>query len=146
MTRRSITDDEGVSNLLQYVYISGVLIVLLVITMFAVNAAFMEGPANKLKYHAYVDIGNGLSTRIVDVYMIAPDNGTIATEFDIPDDVAEQDYMVELDGSGGDQVVAIYRDDIRSSISIAGIGVTMGVTGNTTSGGINRIVYNSSGV
>jgi len=114
--------------------------------MFAVNAVFMEGPANKLAYHSFVDIGNGLSTRIVDVYVIAPDNGTIATEFNIPDDVAGQDYAVDMDGSGGDQEVVISRGDIRSRIAIAGIGATMGVTGSTTGGGINRIVYNSSGV
>ncbi|WP_048103576.1 hypothetical protein [Methanofollis liminatans] len=146
MTQRSITDEDGATSMIEYVTITGILVVLLVITMFAVNAVFMEGPANKLAYHSFVDIGNGLSTRVVDVYMIAPDNGTIATEFDIPDDVAGQDYAVDLDGSGGDQVVMISRGDIRSRIAIAGIGATMGVTGSTTGGGINRIVYNSSGV
>lgn len=146
MTRRFISDDEAASGLLEYVTITGILVVLLVITIFATNAVFMEGPANKLAYHSFVDIGNGLSTRIVDVYVIAPDNGTIATEFDIPDDVAGQDYAVDLDGSRGDQVVMISRGDVRSRIAIAGIGATMGVTGSTTGGGINRIVYNSSGV
>jgi len=146
MTRRFTLDEEGVTSLLEYVIITGIMVALLVITMFAVNAVFMEGPANKLAYHSFVDIGNGLSTRIVDVYVIAPDNGTIATEFNIPDDVAGQDYAVDMDGSGGDQEVVISRGDIRSRIAIAGIGATMGVTGSTTGGGINRLVYNSSGV
>jgi hypothetical protein len=146
MTRRYISDEEGVTSLLEYVTITGILVVLLIITIFATNAVFMEGPANKLAYHSFVDIGNGLSTRVVDIYVIAPDNGTIATDFDIPDDVAGQDYAVDMDGSGGDQVVVISRGDIRSRIAIAGIGATMGVTGSTTGSGINRLIYNSSGV
>jgi len=146
MTRRFTSDEEGVTSLLEYVTITGIMMALLVITMFATNAVFMEGPANKLTYHSFVDIGNGLSTRIVDVYVIAPDNGTIATEFDIPDDVAGQDYAVDMDGNGGDQVLVISRGGISSRIAIAGIGATMGVTGSTTGGGINRLVYNSSGV
>lgn len=147
MTRRSITDEDGVENLVEYLIITGVLLVLLVITMFSVNAVFMEGPANKLTYHAFVDIGNGLSTRIVDIYVIAPGNGTIETKFDIPDDVAGQDYAVEMDDErGGDQVIVISRGTTTNRIAIAGIGATMGVTGNTTGSGINRLVYNSSGV
>jgi hypothetical protein len=146
MTRRYISDEEAVTSLLEYVTITGILVVLLIITIFATNAVFMEGPANKLAYHSFVDIGNGLSTRVVDIYVIAPDNGTIATDFDIPDDVAGQDYAVDMDGSGGDQVVVISRGDIRSRIAIAGIGATMGVTGSTTGSGINRLIYNSSGV
>lgn len=141
-------DESGVTNLVEYVTITGILMVLLIVTIFATNAIFMQGPSDKLAYHSFVDVGNGISTRIVDIYVIAPDTGTITTDFDIPDDVAGSDYFVEMTTgeSSSDQKVMVSRGDIRSTISIAGIGATMGVTGNTTGRGINRLTYNSSGV
>ncbi|QSZ68412.1 hypothetical protein RJ40_08390 [Methanofollis aquaemaris] len=133
--------------MVEYMTISGVLVVLLILMTFAVNAIFMEGPSDRLAYHSFVDIGNGISTRIVDVYVLAPDNGSIATAFDIPDDVAGQGYQVSLDVGRLDsnQQVVVSRGDVMSRISIAGIGATMGVAGNTTGTGINKISYNSAG-
>lgn len=140
--------EEGVSSLLEYVFISGILMILLVIMMLYVNATLMEGPAYTLSYAAYTDIGNGISTRIIDVYVIRPDEGNITTKFDIPDEVANSDYFVEIGSSVGspDQVVEVSRNDIKSSISLAGIGSTRGVRGNTTGKGLNKITYDSLGV
>lgn len=156
----SLITDDGVTNLLEYIFISGTLLLLLVVLMFLVNAVFMEGPANTLSYHAYTDIGNGVSTRIVDLYIIAPYQGTIDTKFDIPDDVAQRDYFVEAIGKGSNTLIAVTngasqcsciesctcKGGIYSLTSIAGIGGTKGVVGNTTGRGWNRIFYNSEGV
>jgi hypothetical protein len=139
-------NEEGVTRLMEYVIVSGVLLLLMVVMIFTVNAVFMEGPANTLRYHAFVDIGNGVSTRIVDLYVIAPGNGTIATKFDIPDDVAGADYFVNADMTGANQVIQVQGGGIQSQIAIAGIGATRGVTGNTTGAGWNMIHYDSSGV
>jgi hypothetical protein len=79
--------------------------------------------------------------------LLATSYGTISTSFDIPDDVASKDYFVEI-GLGAnptDQDVQVSRDFIRSRISLAGIGATRGVTGNTTGRGMNRISYDSGG-
>ena len=126
-------NEDGVSRLTEYIIVTGVLLVLMIVMMFTVNSVFMQGPADKLRYHAFVDIGNGISTRIVDLYVISPANGTIETKFDIPDDVAGADYFVEASGN------------VQSQVAIAGIGATRAVTGNTTGAGWNRIQYNSSG-
>ena len=139
-------NEEGVSRLMEYVIVSGVLLLLMVVMIFTVNTVFMEGPANNLRYHAFVDIGNGVSTRIVDLYVIAPGNGTIATKFDIPDDVAGADYFVNAGMTGANQVIQVEGGGIQSRIAIAGIGATRGVTGNTTGAGWNMIHYDSSGV
>ncbi|SCL74932.1 hypothetical protein L21_0819 [Methanoculleus chikugoensis] len=139
-------NEEGVSRLMEYVIVSGVLLLLMVVMIFTVNTVFMEGPANNLRYHAFVDIGNGVSTRIVDLYVIAPGNGTVATKFDIPDDVAGADYFVSAGMTGASQVIQVQGGGIQSKIAIAGIGATRGVTGNTTGAGWNMIHYDSSGV
>jgi hypothetical protein len=138
--------DQGVTNLVEYVIISGILMILMIVVMFTANTAFMEDPARTASHHAFVDIGNGLSTRIVDIYVIAPMNGRITTKFDIPDDVASRDYFVEAMHSGTNQDITVSRGDIKSSISLAGIGATRGVTGNTTGRGWNKITYDSGGV
>jgi hypothetical protein len=136
----------AVANLLEYIMISGVLMVLLVITMITVNTAILEQPSEELSYYAFTDIGNGISTRIVDIYVIAPGNGTIRSNFNIPDDVLGRDYFVQVGSLGLDQEIIVYRDRVESRISLAGIGASRGVVGNTTGTGLNRITYNSSGV
>lgn len=140
-------DDAGVANLIEYVMISGVLMFLMVVMMLMVNTNIMEGPADQVSSAAFTDIGNGISTRIVDVYVTAPYNGTISTIFDIPDDVAGKDYFVEI-GQGikpTDQDVTVWRGYLSTTVSLAGIGATRGVMGNTTGRGINKISYDSGG-
>lgn len=138
-------NEEGVTRLMEYVIVSGVLLLLMVVMMFTVNAVFMEGPADTLRYHAFVDIGNGVSTRIVDLYVIAPGNGTIATKFDIPDDVAGKGYFVDVGMTGASQAILVQGGNIQSRVAIAGIGATKGVSGNTTGAGWNMIQYDSRG-
>lgn len=139
--------DSGVSTLIEYVIISGILLLLFMLVIFQVNSNFMQGPEETLEYYAFTDIGNGVSTRMVDLYSIAPTNGTISTHFELPDDVAGQDYAVEVytGATASDQYIMVYRGNIESNISLAGISSTRNVTGNTTGTGMNRISYDSAG-
>lgn len=139
-------DDDGVSSMTEYLTITAVLVTMFVIMMFAVNAGLIEGPADTLKFHSYVDIGNGVSVRLVDLYAIAPGDGTIQTRFDLPDEVAGDEYTVMLEGTGESQYIRITDGDVVAEVAISGIGATRGVTGNTTGGGYNLITYDSSGV
>jgi hypothetical protein len=127
--------------------VSGVLMGLLIVMLLLVNTNIMEDPANRLAYVAFTDIGNGVSTRIVDVYAIAPRDGIITTRFDIPDEIAGRDYFIEV-GPGADPVdqdVMVSRGYLETHIALAGVGATRGVAGNTTGKGMNKISYNSSG-
>jgi hypothetical protein len=140
-------DDTAITSMIEYLSITSILIGMMIIILFVTNAAFVETPSADLKFHHYVDVGNGVSVRIIDLYVIAPNNGTISTKFDLPDEVAGQDYFVELQGTGTGQTIIITDGNrLDTRISIAGIGVTRGVTGQTTGRGINRIFYNSKGV
>ncbi len=55
--------------LYEYISITGIVIALMIILMLMMNSVFMEGPRDLVSYHSFVDIGNGVSTRIVDVYV-----------------------------------------------------------------------------
>ncbi len=133
--------------MIEYLLISGVIMGLLVVLLLLVNTNIMEDPANRLVYVAFTDIGNGVSTRMVDVYAIAPNEGNMTTHFDIPDEIVGRSYFVEV-GPGAnpvDQDVIVSRGYLQARISLAGIGATRGVAGNTTGAGINRISYDSGG-
>lgn len=139
--------DGGVANMIEYVMISGICTGLLIVMLLLVNTYIMEGPANRLSYVAYTDIGNGISTRIVDIYALAPIEGSITSRIDIPQEVADKDYNVEI-GPGSDPIdqdVTVSRGYIETHVSLAGIGASRGVTGNTTGKGLKRISYDSRG-
>jgi hypothetical protein len=144
--------DRGVSNLVEFVLISGILVVLMMVLMLLVNAYIMEGTADKISYAALTDVGNGVSTRIVDLYIVHPTNGTMTTMFDIPDDITDKDYYVEIGAASGttigttSQAVEVSQGDIKSVISLSGIGATKGIKGNTTGRGLNKITFDSMGV
>jgi len=141
--------EAGVATMIEYIMISGILMTLFIVMLLLVNTNFMEGPANAITYTAFTDVGNGVSTRFVDVYAIAPGQGNISSKFDIPDDIAGRGYFVEIGNTKGDdlstQTVTVWRDSIVTNVSIAGIGSTRKAGGNSTGRGLNRISYNSGG-
>jgi hypothetical protein len=136
--------------MIEYVMISTIVMILMVIMLLLVNANFLEGPINTLTYSEFTDIGNGVSTRIVDVYAIAPTTGNISSDYNLPDDIVGQAYYVNIGNTNGglsSQVVTVSRGSIVTNVSIAGISSTAHgqAMGNTTGSGINRISYNSGG-
>ncbi len=145
-------DENAASSMIEYIIISGVLMILMVITIITLTSVVIEQPISQLSESSFIDIGNGISTRIVDLYVLAPVShsgqyiqGNITTLFDIPDDVAGREYFVTVSsGSTGDQIV-VSRGDIERKVTLGGIGTSLGVGGSTTGHGLNTIIYNSSG-
>jgi hypothetical protein len=139
--------ESAVAHLIEYILVSGVLMGLLVVVLLLVNTNIMENPANRVVYVAFTDIGNGVSTRIVDVYSLAPATGNISSQFDIPDEIVGRSYFVQIvPGITGEDVI-VSRGDLDSRIALAGVGATTkgGAGGNTTGAGMNVISYNSEG-
>lgn len=141
--------EGGVSHLIEYIIISGVMLLLIVITLPVVSDVLIERPTEQLSYYAFTDIANGVSTRIVDMYAMSSDTGTyrnttrvsIESKFDLPDSVAGRDYYVKMSGSEASQNVTVYRGNIQSVVSIAGIGTTRHAEGQTSGHGVNKITY-----
>ena len=142
-----LQNESAVANMIEYLMISAVIMVLLIVMLLLVNTNIMENPANRVIYVSFTDIGNGVSTRMVDVYAIAPNEGDITTHFDIPDEIVGRGYFVEV-GPGEnlfDQDITVSRGNLESHIALAGIGGTKRAGGKTTGAGMNLISYNSSG-
>jgi hypothetical protein len=145
-------NELAAANMIEYLMVTGVIMGLFIVMLLLVNTNIMEDPANRLAYVAFTDIGNGVSTRMIDVYAISPMDGTILTKFDIPDDIAGTDYFVEVGTRKNlvnflmnDQYIHVSRGFLSTDIALSGIGVSRNVSGKTTGKGINTICYNSSG-
>jgi hypothetical protein len=141
--------ESGVSTMIEYIIISGILLLLLIIVVPMVTTVFIDQPTNILTTYAFTDIGNGVSTRIVDLYAVIPfyNHATITTKFDIPDEVGGKDYRVDIvpgpPSRPYDNQIIISNGYYQSEISLSGIGATVfGLAGgNTTAAGINEITY-----
>ena len=146
-SHKTRADDAGVAAMIEYVMVSGVLMGLFIVMLLLVYANFVEAPVTTITYSAFTDIGNGLSTRIVDVYAIAPENGTISSSFDLPDEIGGRSYVVEISGDVSGQTVDISRDLISTHVAMAGIGASKygAAVGNTTGAGVNRVSFDSRG-
>jgi|GEM_PF-256393 len=151
-TGNRLHKDSAAANMIEYLMVTAVTMGLLIVMLLLVNTNIMEDPANRVVYVAFTDIGNGVSTRMIDVYSISPVDGTVFTNFDIPDDIAGRDYFVEVGTRQNkvnlamdDQYIRISRGYLTTDIALTGIGATRGATGSTTGKGMNTICYNSSG-
>jgi len=133
--------------MIEYVMVSGILMGLFIVMLLLVHANFVETPVNTITYSAFTDIGNGLSTRIVDVYSLAPETGNITSSFDLPDEIGGRSYGIKISGDASGQTVDISRDYIKTSVAMAGIGASKhgAAGGNTTGAGVNRVSYDSEG-
>jgi len=140
-------DDSGVATMIEYVMVTGVVMGLFIVMLLLVYANFVEAPVTTITYSAFTDIGNGLSTRIVDVYAIAPADGDITSSFDLPDEIGGRNYEIEISGDASGQTVDVSRDYILTHVAMAGIGATAHgkAGGNTTGSGVNRVSYDSKG-
>jgi hypothetical protein len=139
-----IRNNDAVAGMMSYVIITGILMMLLVVVLGVVNTVFMQGPSDTLKFHEYTDIGNGVSVRIVDLYVIAPPMGKVDTNFELPHDVADEWYAANIIASGTAQAVVVGQGNQNDAVvNLSGIGATMGVSGTATGSGITIISYDS---
>jgi hypothetical protein len=133
--------------MIEYVMVTGVVMGLFIVMLLLVYSNFVESPVTTITYSAFTDIGNGLSTRIVDVYAIAPADGDITSNFDLPDEIGGRSYGIEISGDASGQTVDVSRGFIMTHVAMAGIGASQHGTagGNTTGAGVNRVSYDSKG-
>jgi len=141
--------------LIEYLLITSVLLLLMIIMTLSIVPVFIEGPLNRLNYYTYNDVGNGVSTRIVDLYSVIPEQNregyitryshtdvSVLSQFDIPGEIAGRGYYVEVvEGGTLHGVLIISGDTYRTQISLSGIGETIGVIGKTSGSGLNEISY-----
>ena len=132
-----LSDNSAISMSINYILISSIAIAFFAILVLSLNSILIDTPKAIVKESVYNDLGNEISTKMVDIYIIAPINGSIDTKLYIPQKIANERYKVVMNGSSGDQEIIISSLDSTGNVvvSINGIGHSLkGVTGEIYSG------------
>ncbi|MCK4476657.1 MAG: hypothetical protein KAU16_08015 [Methanophagales archaeon] len=134
--RRLLKDNRGVSTLTGYVVISSVAIIFFGIIAITTVGSFVERPSQIVMRGGYSDVGNDISTKIVDIYIVAPENGTLNTSLRIPRSVAMQEYEVNATVDKNNQMIKVsaLHTNTEVTVTINEIAHTVGVNGSTLSG------------
>ncbi|MDY6931421.1 MAG: hypothetical protein SVJ22_05855 [Halobacteriota archaeon] len=142
-----LENEEAVSTILEFIFTTGIAIALFVLILVYSTGLFIEAPGRTVALERFTDIGNDISTKIVDIYIIAPENGILITDLTMPTSVGGHDYMVDAEANG-DQMVEVSsmkNSDLKISVTINGITQSVGVNGSTYSGSTeHRLSFDST--
>jgi len=131
-----LQDSKAVSILIQYLMVSGAGIAFFGILMLSLNSVFLENPSNIVMEKRFSDIGNQISTNIIDMYIVVPDNGELETDFIMPIKAGGDYYKVEASPDiGGNQMISVVSLHSTKNVAVTlnGIARTMPVNGTTIS-------------
>ena len=147
--RRLLKDNRGVSTLTSYIMISSIAIIFFGIIAITTTGTFIRGPSQIVMRGDFSDIGNDISTKIVDIYIVAPENGTLNTSLRMPTSVAMQEYEVNAEAATADQMIKVSalhtNTEVTVTINEIAQANTVNVTGSTLSGNQEHwLRYNST--
>jgi hypothetical protein len=144
---KSFTNSENaVSTTLAYILFSAIFLVLYVIIFLNANDLLVKGPSNIVVKDQYRDIGNMISSTVTDMYMIAPENGYIETEYKIPAEIGKETYIINADMASTDEIIDVNSTSSEKSVSVTinGIASSMPISGTAySSESTHRISYDS---
>lgn len=142
------TDDRGVNAIIEYMiaFMISFLVFTMILAMF--DGMFIQGPTDLVSRIQFTDVGNDVTAKILDTYLIAPETGNVSTSFGIPDKVAGKDYRLDIRPSqnGWDKEVVVYSSYTTANavVTINGVNSTIPINGSTSSGyETHRVKYDS---
>lgn len=139
-------NEDAVSTTLAYILFSAIFLVLYVIIFLNANDLLVKGPSNIVVKDQYRDIGNMISSTVTDMYMIAPENGYIETEYKIPAEIGKETYIINADMASTDEIIDVNSTSSEKSVSVTinGIASSMPISGTAySSESTHRISYDS---
>lgn len=140
-------DTRAVSTVLEFVFTTGIAITLFILILLYSTGMFIEAPGRTVALERFTDIGNDISTKIVDIYIIAPENGILITDLTMPTSVGGHDYMVDAEAQVNQMVTvrSMKSPELTVSVTINGITQSVGVNGSTYSGSYeHRLSFDSN--
>lgn len=141
-------DERGLNAVMEYMvtFVIAFLVFIMILSMF--DGMFIRGPTDTVSRIQFTDVGNDVTAKILDTYLLAPDTGNVSTSFEIPDSVAGRDYALDVRSSpnGWDKEVLVYSQStaVNATVTINGVSSTIPINGSTSSGqSTHRIKYDS---
>ncbi|HID43041.1 MAG TPA: hypothetical protein EYP30_04570 [Archaeoglobaceae archaeon] len=93
--------DKALSLLVEYVVIAGILTVFMFFIMTQLNSLLIDTPAKVAMKNQFDDVGNEIASKLVDIALIAPENGRVRVKLHMPYTVGDYDFkagFVERNG------------------------------------------------
>ncbi|VVB84603.1 Uncharacterised protein [uncultured archaeon] len=140
------SSEDAVSMTLAYILFSGIFIVFSVIILINANDLLIKGPSNIVVKEQYRGIGNMISSTVTDMYLVAPENGYIETEYKVPAEIGRETYTINADLASTDEIIDINSTSSEKSVSVTinGIASSMPINGTAySSTSTHRISYES---
>jgi hypothetical protein len=141
-------DESGVTAMLEYIitFVFAFIIFTMMLSMF--DGMFIRGPERTVSTIQFADVGNDVTAKILDTYLIAPAVGNVSTVFAMPSTVAGKDYVLEICKSenGWDKEIIVHSPytQLNMSVTLNGVNSTIPILGNTSSlAPAHRVRYDS---
>jgi len=146
--RTLTSDDSGVTPMLEYMltFVFAFAIFTFMLSMF--NSMFIQGPQDAVTTTQFADVGNDVTAKILDTYLIAPAVGNVSTVFNMPQTAAGKDYTLDISTSanGWDKEIVVHSPytDYNLSVTLNGVNSTIPIAGCTSSlSPLHRVRYDS---
>jgi hypothetical protein len=143
-----IDDDSGVNAMLEYLitFVFAFIMFTMLLSMF--DGMFIAGPERTVSRIQFADVGNDVTAKILDTYLIAPATGNVSTVFEMPSTAAGKDYMLDIRtcANGWDKEIVVYsaHTDVNMSVTLNGVNSTIPIVGSTSSSSpVHRVRYDS---
>lgn len=149
MRPRFFSDERGVTSMLEFVLMFVLASAIFTLLILNFNSMFLNHPKYVVATNQFVDIGNDVTTKIIDTYLISPDNGMVMTYFTIPSTIAGYTYEVGVHAVGDQdrevQVETYQGGGISVNTTLNGAYTTIKMNGTTRStSALHGIVYQSN--
>lgn len=127
-------DDSGVSSTLEFML--SFIVAAAIFTFFVINLnSLISLPKGDVRTNQYIDVGNDVSTKIIDTYLVAPDNGDLSINFNIPQTIVGDSYTISVQNNLYDREVRVTSSDEQTSVYMVlnGANSTIRIGGETAS-------------
>ena len=142
-------DDSAVTPMLEYMitFVFAFIIFTAMLSMF--DSMFIKGPERTVSAVQFADVGNDVTAKILDTYLIAPANGRVYTVFDMPQTIAAKDYTLDIltSSNGWDKEIIVRSpySPLKMSVTLNGVNETIPIEGSTSSMTTrHRVQYDSN--
>lgn len=129
-------DDRGVSTTFGYILTVGISVIFFSLVVLTYSSILIQSPTTLAVMGQYNDVGNEVSSKIMDIYVIAPENGTLETDLRLPGELGGEGYVIEFIPAGSDQEIRVASLDGEREVHLTLNGVNHTVS-------LNGMIYRS---
>lgn len=138
-------DDSGVSAVVEYILTFLIASIIFSIMLLISYSMFIQGPQQSVETLRYTDVGNDMTAKIIDTYLVAPQDGYLSTSFDMPSSIAGKSYYVKVNPSknGLDKEILVSSDsgDVTMKVTLDGVNSTIPISGKTSSQNMTHNIF-----